>query len=133
MAKQRDRTELVQDWLADSLGRLSLSHWHVKVLKEPAPSDCYADIDPHAQAYRATLRLSHDFWVQTPEEQRNTLAHELSHLLLARLDQMAEKLEQSNGAVWYSAWEPQWDDATERVADTVGLLLSPLLELPEFS
>jgi hypothetical protein len=76
------------------------------------------------------MRLGSTFWQLSAEEQRNTLVHELVHLLLCRVDQLSDSLEDTLGAVGWSLWRPIWEDEHERAVETVALLLSP--QLPSF-
>ena len=132
MIKSRndDRTDSVAEWVALALPLLSLSHWTVRVSDDAAPDDAHADTSPHSQATTATIRLGASFWTQSAEEQRNTLAHELVHLLLCRVDQMSDALEETLGSAGWSVWRPLYENEHERAVDAIALLLAP--HLPPF-
>ncbi len=90
------------------------------------------DINPHAQAETAELRVSHDFWKQTPELQREVLTHEMLHIVTARLDQTVEAMEEAFGKIAWAIYDPLYEDATERVVDHLAKVIAPGLPLPEF-
>lgn len=131
MSRHDDRTDIVAHWVASVLPMLRLSHWQVRVSDDAAPDDAHADTSPHSQATTATIRLGASFWSLNAEEQRAVLTHELVHLVLCRLDQMSDALEDSLGSVGWSVWRPLWEDEHERATDAVALLLAP--HLPPFS
>lgn len=127
-----DRHKAVELWIADAMDYLGLQAWEVTVLREAADVSAHADIDPAPQRYTAELRLAHDFFAQSPERQRIILTHELIHLIVARVDQVTENLEESLGKIGYGVFEPNYVDASERAVEHLAKILAPLLALPEF-
>jgi hypothetical protein len=130
MSRHDDRTDAVAEWVASVLPSLKLSHWQVRVVDDAAPDDAHADTAPHSQATTATMRLGATFWASSSEEQRNTLTHELVHLILCRIDQLSDSLEDTLGAAGWSLWSPIWENEHERAVDAIALLIAPTL--PEF-
>ena len=102
------------------------------IVEAASDVDAWADIDPHAQAPTADLRVSHDFWTQTPEKQRLILTHELLHLVLARYARVAETMEESLGKLAWAVLEPQLEDAEERATEHLARIIAPYLALPAF-
>jgi len=131
MAKP-DKWTLLDEWLIESQAALRVADWKVNVVKDASDVDAWADIDPHAQNLTADLRVAHDFWRQEPEKQRLILTHELLHLVTCRTDRVVENLEEALGKVAWAVYEPQYEDATERMTDHLAALIAPLLCLPEF-
>ena len=131
MAKP-DKWTLLDEWLIESQAALLVADWKVNVVKDASDVDAWADIDPHAQNLTADLRVAHDFWRQEPEKQRLILTHELLHLVTCRTDRVVENLEEALGKVAWAVYEPQYEDATERMTDHLAALIAPLLCLPEF-
>jgi hypothetical protein len=131
MAKP-DKWTLLDEWLIESQSALLVADWKVNVVKDASDVDAWADIDPHAQNLTADLRVAHDFWRQEPEKQRLILTHELLHLVTCRTDRVVENLEEALGKVAWAVYEPQYEDATERMTDHLAALIAPLLCLPEF-
>lgn len=117
----------VERWIVVALERLSLSLWIVKLSEEPADQDAWADIEPHSQAYTATLRLSHDFWKQERSRQREILTHEILHLATYPYDRMVHNMEEPIGKIGWAAFEPQLEDASERVVDYFARIIAPMM------
>lgn len=82
---QRQRRTLTRyvRTVADSYG---LRDWSIAISDTPAPDDTYADISPVAGQKRAVMRIGVKFWTATPDEQRSTIVHELTHCHLASAD-----------------------------------------------
>ena len=131
MAKPDKWTQL-EEWLMESQMLLYVGDWKVTIVKDASDVDAWADIDPHAQNLTADLRVSHDFWRQEPEKQRLILTHELLHLVTCRTDRVVENLEEALGKVAWAVYEPQYEDATERMTDHLAAVIAPSLSLPEF-
>jgi hypothetical protein len=113
-------------------GHLNLYQWQVNVVRDASDVEAWADIAPHAQAQTADLRISHDFWAQPAERQREVLVHELVHLVTCRADQLVENLESALGKVAWATFEPQYEDAAERSVDHVARVVAQSVALPEF-
>jgi hypothetical protein len=113
-------------------GHLNLYQWQVNVVRDASDVEAWADIAPHAQAQTADLRISHDFWAQPAERQREVLVHELVHLVTCRADQLVENLESALGKVAWATLEPQYDDAAERSVDHMARVIAQSVALPEF-
>jgi hypothetical protein len=127
-----DKYDALEGYVAELQVALNITYWKITVVRDAADVEAWADINPHAQAETADLRVSHDFWKQTPEHQREILAHEMLHIVTARLDQTVESLEEAFGKVAWAVYEPQYVNATERVVDHIAKVLAPNLPLPAF-
>jgi hypothetical protein len=126
------RWNALREWLDAALPALNLSHWVVNVAEDASDVDAWADIDPHTQNQTAELRVSHDFWRQSAEKQRQILTHELVHLLTCRHDQVVESLAEPLGKIAWAVFEPQHDDAAERAVEAIAQIIAPTLDLPAF-
>jgi hypothetical protein len=131
-APKPDRYDVLEAYVADLQAALNVSYWKITVARDASDVEAWADINPHAQAETAELRVSHDFWKQTPELQREGLVHEMMHVVNARLDQTIEAMEEALGKIAWAIFEPQYEDATERVVDHLAKVIAPGLPLPEF-
>ena len=131
-APKPDRYDVLEAYVAELQAALNVSYWKITVARDASDVEAWADINPHAQAETAELRVSHDFWKQTPELQREVLVHEMMHVVNARLDQTIEALEEAFGKIAWAIFEPQYVNATERVVDHIAKLLAPNLPLPAF-
>ena len=130
--KSFDRFDALHEWIKDAQAFMNIAHWEVSVQRDAAELDAWADIAPHSQALTADLRVSHDFWKQTPEKQRAVLTHELTHLIMAHADRTIDNLEDTLGKLAWSAFSPQYEDASERATEHVALIIAQQLPLPEF-
>ena len=124
LAKQDERITSVQRWVDAALPLLRLSQWEVRVSAEPSENDAWADIEAHSQADMATLRISADYWKQDADKRRQILTHELLHLVTARLDQTVDGLEETLGSTAWGVFEPQFENATERVVEHLARILA---------
>ena len=132
MATKRDKWDEVEAYVAELQAALNVANWKISIAREASDVEAWADINPHEQNQTAELRLSHDFWKQTPEMQREVLTHEVLHLVTARLDQTVEALEEAMGKVLWAVFEPQFENATERTVDHLARVIAPTIPLPEF-
>lgn len=126
------RWQALREWLDVAIPALNLSHWTVNVAEDASDVDAWADIEAHQQNQTAELRVSHDFWRQSPERQRVILTHELVHLITCRHDQVVESLAEPLGKIAWAVFEPQHDDAAERAVEAIAQIIAPTLDLPDF-
>ena len=131
-AAKPDRFDALEAYVAELQEALGITVWKITVVREASDVEAWADINPHEQAESAELRVSYDFWKQTPEHQREILAHEMLHIVTARLDQTVESIEEAFGKVIWAIYEPLFEDATERVVDHLAKVIAPLVPLPAF-
>jgi hypothetical protein len=130
MAKAQDKFVALRWWVGEAQVQLGVESWDITIIEAASDVDAWADIDPQPQQPTADLRVSHDFWVQTPEKQRLILTHELLHLVLARYARVTETLEESLGKLAWAALEPQLEDAEERATEHLARIVAPYLSLP---
>ena len=127
-----DPYALIESYLADALVTLELQDWEITVSREAADITSHADIEVHDQRRTADLRIARDFFAQSPERQRLILAHELAHIISARLDRVIENLEEPLGKIGYALLEPNFIDATERMVEHFARLIARELPIPNF-
>lgn len=135
MAKREANSDpyaLIEAYIADALVTLELQDWEITVSREAADITSHADIEVHDQRRTADLRIARDFFAQSPERQRLILAHELSHIISARLDRVIENLEEPLGKIGYALLEPNFIDATERMVEHFARLIARELPIPDF-
>lgn len=133
MAPQKQsKWQALEEYVADLQRALNAAEWRVTIAQEASDVEAWADINPSEVAKTAELRVSHDFWVQSPERQREVLTHEVLHLITARLDATVEALEEPLGKVAWSVFDRQYEMQTERLVDHLAILLAPSIPLPAF-
>ena len=131
-APKPDRFDALEAYVAELQEALGVTVWKITVVREASDVEAWADINPHEQAESAELRVSYDFWKQTPEHQREILIHEMLHIVTARLDQTVEAMEEAFGKIAWAIYDPLFEDAAERVVDHLAKVIAPRLPLPEF-
>lgn len=133
MAPQKQsKWQALEEYVADLQRALNTAEWRVTIAQEASDVEAWADINPSEVAKTAELRVSHDFWTQSPERQREVLTHEVLHLITARLDATVEALEEPLGKVAWAVFERQYEMQTERLVDHLAVLLAPSIPLPAF-
>lgn len=126
---ERDR---VRDYLAKNKDDLNLRQWTIKVSDDLPPDDSWADVEVSQNLWTATVRISNDFFKESPEHQREILAHEMTHVHYASLERLIETLEKILGDQAYKILEGLWDIESERAADSIAVPLGRSLPLPNF-
>lgn len=130
--QKRTKWEALEEYVADLQRALNVAEWRVTIAQEASDVEAWADINPSEVAKTAELRVSHDFWAQTPERQREVLTHEMLHLLTARLDHTVEAMEEPLGKLAWAVFDRQYEMQTERLVDHLAILLAPSVPLPDF-
>jgi hypothetical protein len=111
---------------------LNLPQWDIKVKDYPAAEDAYADIEAHDVLWHAKLRLSEDFWKESPSEQRKIIAHEMLHLHYAGVERLVNSTEGTLGNAAYDLFSKVWEIEIERAADALSGPVGGLLPMPNF-
>ena len=126
---ERDR---VRDYLGKIKDDMNLRQWTIKVSDDLPPDDSWADVEVSQNLWTATVRISNDFFKESPEHQREILAHELSHVHYGSLERLVESLDKILGDQAYKILEHLWDIESERAADSIAVPLGRSLPLPNF-
>ena len=112
---------------------MHLTQWTLKVSNDIPSDDSWADIEVSENLGEASIRLSNDFFKETPESQRRILAHELMHVHHAALERLLGTLEGVLGSQAYEVLDKVWDTEGERVAEALSFVVAERLPLPMFS
>lgn len=124
----KKRKQVLQ-YLCDLQKEMYLGHFQLMLSRAHADDDCHAQIFPTPGRFVATIKLGHDFYEMTPEDQRETLVHELLHLYLSVPDGiwgMNEALNETTYLVLREAMHMQIEYATDHIAR----VLSKFMSLP---
>ena len=111
---------------------MHLKQWTLKVSADIPSDDSWADIEVSDNLWEATVRISGDFFKETPESQRRILAHELMHVHLAALERLMGSMEGVLGSQAYEVVDKLWDTEGERVAEALSFVVAGVLPLPDF-
>jgi hypothetical protein len=126
-----DKWDALEAYLATVQEALNLTHWRVSIAREASDVDAWADIQVTSQAaFTAELRVSHDWWSQSPERQREVMCHEVLHLNSHQTDAVVDNLEKALGEIAWAIFSPQYEDATERAVDHIAKAVAQHLPLP---
>ncbi len=109
---------------------LRLADWRIRLATEPAADGQNAQAYQPFDARRTYIRVRDGWLDMEPEEQRDTIVHELLHLHLAEMsgminDDTGELLDKAA----YHILHEQYRLAEERAVDTLAGAIAPLLPL----
>jgi hypothetical protein len=85
--------QAVADFASEVLTALRMPSWQVLVMEEPADEDCVASISTVEGKYTAQLYLASDWMKRTDQDRRETVVHEMLHLLHFRVNHVIEDAE----------------------------------------
>jgi hypothetical protein len=122
----------VEEYLNAVLPALNLPQWKVKISKDIPNDDAWADVEVSENLWEANLRISDDFFRETPESQRRILAHEMVHVHQASVERLVNTLEGVLGSQGYEILDKLWDTETERVAEAMSFVIAQVMPMPEF-
>lgn len=77
----RKEAQAVVDFACFVAAQLGLPKWAITVLDEPADDDAMASIEPLGWRWVAELKLNQDWMTYDSAARRNTIVHEVCHLL----------------------------------------------------
>ena len=124
--------EQVTAYLNANRDAMHLKQWTLKVSNDIPADDSWADVEVSENLWEASVRLSGDFFKETPESQRRILAHELMHVHNAALERLINTLSGVLGSQAYELLEKVWDTEGERVAEALSFVVAEVLPLPDF-
>lgn len=132
--KLRAYIEVVRSLM--NLGFWSLKLSHVGPLDRPGEGDVVdytAQIEPVDGRYLATMRFGEAFWRMTPEDQRETVVHELAHLYHVGVDTPLRvgAWRQQLGQGLYDHVVGEMKRGLEYATDHVAGVLAEYMPLPE--
>ncbi len=129
--ERRRNLDAVRAYVALLQPLFRLQHYEIEVWDEPPENkDAFADCGTKSRQHWARLRFAEKHFDTSPDEQRNTVAHELLHVLHDGVDVAA--IEGFGGlATTSEEWARQrYDHENERLIDALSRVLAPLLPLP---
>lgn len=121
---KKERKRILR-FVHELIATLGLPAYDVTVSDEPAKKDCYASITWNRQRYTATLWVNKDWATYDEAQQRNTLTHEVLHLIQRRTDDVVVRARRYMHAHEFDLWR---DDVFQEVELMVDLLAGYLSE-----
>lgn len=132
--KKRDRRVLA-DYIRTTADEMGLRDWEIRLEDDPASEGCCASVRATYGRKLAKVYVEKDFkTAQTPEEQRDTIVHELIHLHFESMSNMVRcDLERIIGQptdhVFFNGFERQFEYGVDAMAGALAKHL-PLIEWP---
>lgn len=121
-------------WLAyirEIANTLLLHDWDITLSRAISESSIYrAEIALHRERDEANIELSDVWFGRTPEQQRQTLVHELLHIHTTRLCRVVTRLHERLGSDVTTYVENAHDEEEEILVDRLARILAPYLPLP---
>jgi hypothetical protein len=122
----------VESYVEECKDILGLKDWTIRYQVVADPADgALADIRPD-RGKIAYLRLAKNFFSDTPSNQRNTIAHELLHVLLSRVDDTVYSLDSTLAPCTWKLFETNYVEASEDAVQVLSHLIEKLLPLPSW-
>lgn len=120
----------VERFVTAALPILEMRDWRVSVQGQPAPVGsvaCSLRIDGQKVG---AIRLGKNFWNQEPHDIKQTLLHELLHLVSADVrDFVYKSVPGVTKTPAWSAFHPLFDHALEVMVDTLAYSFASLIDL----
>jgi hypothetical protein len=114
--------------LADLLG---LRDWHITLSRAHSAHDVFAAVRVDRQKDEATVHLNDTWHGFTPEQQRQTLVHELLHCHTTRLHRVVTRLGYLIDGPAMEYVKQAHDEEEEIVVQRLARVIAPYLPLPE--
>lgn len=123
--------QAVCDFAADVMTLLHMPGWQILVMEAPADDDCIASIIPVEGKYVAQLSLARDWMKRSSDERRETVVHEVLHLLHFRVNHVIDDAgdfmhAHEHGAIRRSYWRE-----TELMVDHLAKFLAETHSIEE--
>ena len=74
------------DYACALMRTLRMAQWTIAISGEPSDDDCYASITSIPTRHYATIRVCSEWYELDEDTQRNSITHEVLHLLHKRVD-----------------------------------------------
>ena len=127
----RREAQAVADFAGKVRDLLGLPGWRISVLDEPSADDALASISTVPGRWIAQVRLSPDWMKLSDEERRNTVAHEVLHLLHVGVNHIIEDAADLMHAHEWETLNARYHRATEYMVDHLAGFLDDNYQLQQ--
>lgn len=114
----------IEEYVKTLASKMGLGHWDIFITKVVASEGTMAEVHPVFGRRVAQISISKKWRNYSPEEQRNTLVHELIHILHTDQTEVIRVSTISNSLMIL------FNRETELLVDHLANLLAPLFPLP---
>jgi len=129
--ERKERIEFYRDWTIRCYQMLGLDHWNIAIQCAPCSDDAKAECWRAVHQYQAKLRFSDEWFDADPEEQRQTLIHELLHCHLRPVWEVWQMVEAPLGTTAWGMFSRMSEIAEETTVDGLARAIAPLFPLPQ--
>lgn len=118
------------DYVQQLAGLLNLGQWRITISPQAPDDDALASCRVTSGQQLAAIRISPALIKADPEEQRDTILHELLHVHLWPLGEAVEHAFPALGTAAAGVLEAAHDLAAERATDAIAVAIAPFFPLP---
>lgn len=128
--ERKERITFYRDWTIQCYQMLGLDHWNIVVQFAPAQDGNKAECWRSMHQYQAKLRFADEWFDAEPEEQRQTVIHELLHCHMRPVWEAWEPLEGPLGLTGWHIFSKNMEVAEETAVDGLARALAPRFPFP---
>jgi len=122
-----EQCDLLQKYIWQIADMLGLKGWDIYLTHAASDDDANASVHPVYGRYTAGLSVNKRWFTYTPEVQRNTIIHELLHVVHNRQTEVVRTTKQRD-EVWIT-----FNRETELMVDHLATAIDNLFPLPELT
>lgn len=111
-------------FMDDMRHHLGLPYYQLTLAAEEASKGCLATIQWGIQRYEATVNLGKDWTKQSEEEKRNSVVHEMVHLVHARVNTAVMRAKPNMHGYEYEAFWAAYNTEIELMVDQLSYMIS---------
>lgn len=127
----RAQKNALERYISDAQQIMNLGQWKIELSETPCEEDALAEIEVSDNLWQAKIRVAHGFFKEKPDEQRDTIVHELLHVHTAGIERSRDRMEKTLGELAWSVFQAAMDNEVERAVDAIAKIVSPTVPLPE--
>lgn len=116
--------QAVADFASEVLTTLNMPGWRILVMDEPADDDSVASIDTVYGKYTAQVYLASDWMKRTDQDRRETVVHEMLHLLHFRINHIFDDAAELMRDHEHEALNTRYRRETELMVDHLAKFLA---------
>ena len=128
----RAQKNALERYISEAQQTLNLGQWKIELEDSPCEDDALAEIEVSENLWQARIRVAHSFFKEKPEEQRDTIVHELIHVHTSGIERSRDRMEKTLGELAWPVFQASMENEVERAVDALAKIVAPTLPIPEF-
>lgn len=116
--------DAVLEYATDVLKTLGMANWVIFIMDDPCTGDAYASVEPVEGRYVAQIWLADDWMDLADDIRRNSITHEVLHLVHARINSVISDAEEFMHDYEYAAFKRRYMRETELMVDHFATFMS---------